>query len=58
VLVKGELGSVGKFVLGQSRCNTLIQLDERFDVVKQARQPPYGQFIFYRYLRGHVERDP
>ena len=58
VLVKRELGSVGELVLGQPRCNTFIQLDERFYVVKQARQPPYGQFVFYRYLGGHVEQDP
>ncbi|OSJ31729.1 hypothetical protein BSZ19_21535 [Bradyrhizobium japonicum] len=58
VLVKSELGSIGEFVLRQSRCNTLIQLDERLDVIKQARQPPCGQFVFYIYFGGHGERDP
>jgi hypothetical protein len=58
VLVKSKLGSIGEFVLRQSRRNALIQLDERLDVIKQARQPPCGQFVFYIYLGGHVERDP
>ena len=58
VLVKGELRSICEFVLRQSCCNALIQLDERLDIIKQAGQPPCGQFVFYIYLDGHDERDP